>query len=90
VRRREFIALASTAAAAWPLPTLAQQPSKLPTIGFLGTDPALWNPWNAAFVKRLGELGWNDGRTVNIEYRWDHGGRPERDTEIVSVRVRVE
>ena len=89
MRRREFIALASTAAAAWPLPVLAQQPSKLPTIGFLGTDPALWNPWNAAFVKRLSELGWQDGRTVNIEYRWDYGGQPERDAEIASEFVRL-
>jgi putative ABC transport system substrate-binding protein len=67
----------------------AQQSSKLPTIGFLGTDPALWNPWNAAFVKRLSELGWQDGRTVNIEYRWDHGGRPERDAEIASEFARL-
>src|SRR5262249_28155974 len=89
MRRREFIALAGGAAATWSLPAPAQQSSKLPTIGFLGTDPALWNPWAASFGKRLSELGWNEGRTVNIEYRWDQGGRPERDTEIANEFVRL-
>ena len=60
MKRREFITLVGGAAATWSLPAPAQQSSKLPTIGFLGTDPALWNPWVAAFVKRLSELGWND------------------------------
>src|SRR5215469_13687962 len=89
MRRREFIALVGGAAVGWPLVAHAQQSSKLPTIGFLGTDPALWNPWAAAFVKRLNELGWNEGHTVNIEYRWDQGGRPERDTEIANEFVRL-
>jgi putative ABC transport system substrate-binding protein len=88
VRRREFIALASTAVVARPLPAPAQQSSKLPIIGFLGTDPALWNPWTAAFVKRLSELGWDEGRTVAIEHRWDQG-RPERDAEIASEFIRL-
>jgi ABC-type uncharacterized transport system substrate-binding protein len=88
MRRREFITLVNAAVVAWPLPVAAQQSSKLPTIGFLGTDPILWNPWIAAFIKRLSELGWNEGRTVNIEYRWDEG-RAERDTEIASEFVRL-
>jgi ABC-type uncharacterized transport system substrate-binding protein len=87
MRRREFIALVGAGATVWPLPVSAQQPSKLPIIGFLGTDPALWNPWTAAFLKRLTELGWNEGRTVTVEYRWDEG-RPERDAEIASEFVR--
>jgi hypothetical protein len=61
LRRREFITLLGGAAAAWPLAARAQQPAKLPTIGYLGTAAAsAWAPWTAAFVQRLHELGWID------------------------------
>jgi putative tryptophan/tyrosine transport system substrate-binding protein len=74
-------------AAAWPLAARAQQPSKLPTIGFLGG--ATWeSEWAAAFVRRLHELGWTDGRTVAIEYRWTEG-RNERAAEIAAEFVRL-
>ena len=53
-----------------PLAARAQQAAKLPTIGFLGAASAsAWRPWTAAFVQRLQELGWIEGRTVAIEYR---------------------
>ncbi|HJZ34159.1 MAG TPA: ABC transporter substrate-binding protein [Hyphomicrobiaceae bacterium] len=82
MRRREFITLLG-GAAAWPLAARAQQ-AKLPTIGFLGTStPLNWNPWTAAFVQRLRELGWIEGRTVAIEYRWAEG-RDERFAEIAA------
>jgi putative ABC transport system substrate-binding protein len=72
VRRREFITLFG-GAAAWPIAARAQQP-KLPTIGFLSTSSAsVWQPWTAAFVQGLRELGWIEGRTVAIEYRWAEG-----------------
>ena len=52
----------------------AQQASKLPTIGFVGaTTAATQSQWTAAFVQRLHELGWVEGRTVTIEYRWAEG-----------------
>jgi putative ABC transport system substrate-binding protein len=74
VRRRDFISLLGGAVAGWPLAARAQQPAKLPTIGYLGTAvPSAWSPWTAAFVQRLRELGWTEGRTVVIEYRWDGG-----------------
>jgi ABC-type uncharacterized transport system substrate-binding protein len=66
----------------------AQQPAKLPTIGFLGTDASAWSPWTAAFLGRLRELGWIDGRTIAIEYRWAQG-RPERYAEIAAEFVRL-
>jgi ABC-type uncharacterized transport system substrate-binding protein len=88
MRRREFIALIG-GATAWPLAARAQQPAKLPTIGFLGTaTPSAWNQWTPAFVQRLRELGWIEGRTVAIEYRWAEG-RDERYTEIAAELVRL-
>jgi ABC-type uncharacterized transport system substrate-binding protein len=89
LRRREFIALlGGAAAAAWPLATHAQQAGKLPTIGFLvaGT-PTSHGQWVAAFVQRLRELGWIEGRTITIEYRWAEG-RNERFAEIAAELVR--
>jgi putative ABC transport system substrate-binding protein len=89
MKRREFITLLGGAAAAWPLAARAQQPAKLPTIGFLGTAAAsAWAPWTAAFVQRLHELGWIEGRTVAIEYRWAEG-REERYGEIAAEFVRL-
>jgi len=88
VRRREFITLLA-GAAAWPLAARAQQPGKLPTIGFLGAaTPVATSQWTAAFMQRLRELGWVDGRNVAIEYRWAEG-RAERYTEIAAEFVRL-
>jgi putative ABC transport system substrate-binding protein len=75
-------------ALAWPVAAKAQQSGKLPTIGFLGADPSAFSPWTAAFVARLQELGWIDGRTVAIEYRWSQG-RTERYAEIAAEFVRL-
>jgi putative ABC transport system substrate-binding protein len=86
--RREFMTLLGGAAAAWPLAAGAQQASKLPIIGFLGADAAGWRPWTDAFVGRLRELGWTEGRTIAIEYRWDEGRR-ERDVQIAAEFVRL-
>jgi putative ABC transport system substrate-binding protein len=83
MRRREVIALLGGAAAAWPRAARAQQATKLPTIGVLGADATVWAPWTAAFVTRLRELGWTEGRTVAIEYRWSEG-RPERAADIAA------
>src|SRR5712691_6724504 len=89
MRRREFVILLGGAGVAWPLAARAQQPAKLPTIGFLGTTSALaWSHYVVAFVQRLRELGWIEGRTVAIEYRWAEG-RSERFTEIAAELVRL-
>lgn len=89
MNRRAFIALLGGAAVAWPLAARAQQPTKLPTIGFLGGATAsAWSPWVAAFVQRLRELGWIEGRTVAIEYRWAEGSS-ERAYEIAAEFVRL-
>src|SRR5215468_1030087 len=86
-RRREFITILGGAAAAWPLAARAQQPGKLPTIGFLGADATAFSPWTAAFVAHLRELGWIENRNVGIEYRWSEG-RTERYAEIAAEFVR--
>jgi putative tryptophan/tyrosine transport system substrate-binding protein len=89
VRRRAFITLLGGAATAWPLAARAQQAKTLPTVGFLGAStPSNWTHWTNAFVRRLGELGWTDGRTVAIEYRWAEG-RSERFAEIATEFVRL-
>jgi putative tryptophan/tyrosine transport system substrate-binding protein len=89
MNRREFITLIGSAAAAWPLAARAQQTGKLPTIGYLGTTTAsAWSPWTAAFVQRLRELSWIDGRTVAIEYRWAEA-RSEHFAEIAAEFVRL-
>jgi putative ABC transport system substrate-binding protein len=74
MRRREFIKLVCGSAAAWPLAARAQQPGKLPIIGYMGQGtPAAEAKRVAAFVGRLRELSWIEGRTVVIEYRWTDG-----------------
>src|SRR5262245_20531523 len=89
IGRRELLATLGGVAAAWPLAARAQQPAKLPTIGFLGASTrSAWSHWTAAFVQRLGDLGWIDGRTVVIEYRWADG-RNERFSEIAAEFVRL-
>jgi putative tryptophan/tyrosine transport system substrate-binding protein len=89
MKRRDFITLLGGSAAAWPLAARAQQPGKLPTIGFLGSStPAQQIQWTTAFVQRLGELGWNDRRTVAIECRWAEG-RSERFAEFAAEFVRL-
>jgi putative ABC transport system substrate-binding protein len=89
MRRRDFIKVITGSAVTWPLAARAQQPGKLPTIGFLGTSAASsWSAWTAAFEQRLGELGWTEGRTVAIEYRWGQGNT-ERFAEIAAEFVKI-
>jgi putative ABC transport system substrate-binding protein len=88
IGRRAFITLLGGAAAAWPLAARAQQAGKLPTIGFLGASPSIETQRVAAFVQRLRELAWIDGRNLAIEYRWAEG-RNERYTEAAAELVRL-
>ena len=88
MRRRAFLTILG-GVAAWPFAARAQPPAKLPTIGFLGASTqSNWTQWTAAFVQRLRELGWIEGRTVAIEYRWADG-RSERHAEIAAEFIRL-
>jgi putative ABC transport system substrate-binding protein len=86
VKRRAFITLLG-GASVWPLAARAQQ-GTLPTIGFLGADATAWSAYTTAFAERLRALGWIEGRTIAIEYRWSEG-RPERVGEIAAEFVRL-
>jgi putative tryptophan/tyrosine transport system substrate-binding protein len=89
MRRRDFITLLGGGAAAWPLAARAQQTAKLRTIGYMGANtPSTEGQRAAAFVKRLQELGWIEGRTIAIEVRWAEG-RNERFAEIAAEFVRL-
>ena len=87
MRRRDVVKAIAGSAALWPLAIRAQQTEELPTIGFLGTvTPSTW-PYEA-FDRRLRELGWIDGKTVRIDYRWA-GGNAERITAYAADFVRA-
>src|SRR3954447_2570883 len=90
MRRRDFIALVGGAAAC-PFAVNAQQQRKLPTIGFLGANTAS-SQQTEPFVQRLRELGWTDGSTVAIEYRWAEGHferAPALAAELIQLKVDV-
>ena len=90
MKRREFITLLGGAAAAWPLVARAQQ-LRLPTIGYLGATTSSASeegPRLTVLVQRLKELGWIEGRTVGIEYRWA-GGHTERFTDFAAEFARL-
>src|SRR4051812_25782261 len=89
MQRRGLISLVGSAFVTWPLAALAQLSGKLPVIGFIvpGTIES-HGKWVAAFTKRMGELGWIDGRTVVLAYRWAEG-HPERYSEIAAEFARL-
>jgi putative ABC transport system substrate-binding protein len=89
MNRRELITLLGGAAVAWPVAARAQQPARLPTIGFLGSSTAAdMGDWVVAFLSRLHQLDWIENRSLAIEYRWAEG-RTERYAEIVAEFVRL-
>jgi putative tryptophan/tyrosine transport system substrate-binding protein len=89
VDRRRLLLTSLAGVLAAPLAVQAQQAGKVPTIGLMGSGTAAaQKPWTTAFVQRLRELGWSEGRTVAIEYRWAEG-RSDRFAEIAAEFVRL-
>src|SRR5262245_17873979 len=89
MRRREFISLLGGAAVAYPLAVRAQPSDQLRRIAVLGTSPSDWGDRGSAFVERLRELGWKEGRTgvqcrlrvcAVIRRRFPVGASPTRRT----------
>ena len=73
MRRREFITLLGGAVSAWPLAAQGQQGERVRPIGVLlpiAKDDPDYQPWVGAFRQALQELGWVDGRNVQIDIRW--------------------
>ena len=86
MRRREFITAAGAATVLWPF--AAQSQSKQAIIGYLTAEAAsAQGPWMTVFVRRLQELGWSEGSTLKIEYRWAEGN-VERLNELAAELVR--
>jgi putative tryptophan/tyrosine transport system substrate-binding protein len=89
MKRRDFIKAIAGFAALWPVAADAQQADRLRKIGFLGAGtPEAWKQWVDTFVQRLQELGWIEGRTIAIEFRWAEG-RQEHFAEIATEFVRL-
>jgi len=92
MRRREFIATSTSALAAFPSTVGAQRAGPRPTIGFIGVSESVWASWTAGFVSRLSALGWVEGRTITIEWRWTNGRTelyPQFAAELVARKVDV-
>lgn len=88
MRRRAFLGLAAMAAA-WPMAARGQQSSSIPKIGFLGTgSPQGFALRLDGFRQGLRDLGYIEGNTVAIEYRWAEG-RYERLPELAAELVRA-
>jgi putative ABC transport system substrate-binding protein len=77
MKRREFITLLG-GAAAWPFSARAQQPERMRLVGVLmgSDDNAEARSRITAFLQALQDLGWSEGRTVQIDLRWG-GHSPE-------------
>ena len=86
--RRRFITLLGGAAAAWPLSARAQQAAKVHRIGFLWDSPAVFPEATEAFRQGLRELGYIEGRSVVIEYRWAEG-KPDQIRAMAEELVRL-
>jgi putative ABC transport system substrate-binding protein len=91
MRRRECITLLGGAAAAaicWPLPLDAEQAGKVYRVGFLWDSPAVFPEALEAFRQELRNLGYVEGETIVIEYRWTQG-KPERMREMAEELVQL-
>jgi putative ABC transport system substrate-binding protein len=87
VRRRQFIHLVAGAAASWPFAARAQQ-SAVPVIGYLGSEtPERFGVRVSAFRQGLAAMGYDDGRSLTIEYRWA-GGQTDRLPALAAELVR--
>src|SRR6476620_10934425 len=96
MRRREFISMLGSALAApatlWPLGAQAQQPARVPRIGWFAIGTPQGSEFFAAFKQGLAQLGYVEGRSIVIEPRWpaDIGDRvPELVRELLSLKVQV-
>jgi ABC-type uncharacterized transport system substrate-binding protein len=88
VKRREFITLLGGAAAVWPVAIRAEETRKVYRVGFLWDSPVVFPEAMDAFRRELRDLGYVEGRTITIEYRWAEG-KPERMRELAEELTRL-
>ena len=89
MRRREFLSVLA-GAAVWPVTAPAQNVETVRRLGFLGAaTSSVGRPWLSALVRRLGELGWVEGRNIQIDVRWAEG-RNDRAAEIAAEFARAD
>src|SRR5579863_6717777 len=92
MRRREFIGLVGSTAAAWPLAARAQQPT-LPIVGYLGPGSAESDAFRVtAFRQGLKETGYVEGQNVTVDFSWAEGHYdrlPAMATDLVHRQVAV-
>jgi len=87
--RRALVFSATLPALAWARAIRAQEPVKVPRIGLLSPySHAATSAWRAAFLLGLGELGWVDGKNINVEYRYAEG-ETDRLIELAADLVRL-
>src|SRR5262245_30570543 len=88
MKRREFIMLLGGAAVVWPLVARAQQDGRVRRIGFLSVitegDPE-GQTWIREFLQRLQELGWTNGRNVQVDFRF--GGADATRTSMLAAEL---
>jgi ABC-type uncharacterized transport system substrate-binding protein len=90
MRRREFITLLGGAAVAWPLAARAEQPAKVPRIGFLRFGLASANAERVEALRTgLRDLGYVEGKNIVIEFRWTEriDQLPELAAELARMNV---
>jgi putative ABC transport system substrate-binding protein len=81
--------LASGATGTWPLATGAQQPPKVPRVGWIWLGRSAGNPTEVAgFRQGLKELGYIEGQNIVVEYRFDEG-RTDRIADLVAELVQL-
>jgi len=93
MRRRDFVALVG-AAAAWPLTARAQQPARIPVVGYLSIDSAAQHAFGGAdvFQAGLADLGYVEGKNIHIEFRFAERNEdrlPAIAAELVALKVDV-
>jgi putative ABC transport system substrate-binding protein len=88
MRRRDFLRAMAGAAAAWPLPAPAQQTVRRPRIGVLIYSTPERDPNTQSFLRGMRELGYVEGKTIDIEYRFAEG-KPERLAGLAAELVRL-
>src|SRR5262245_58901276 len=87
-RRRKFITLLGSAVAAWPITARAQQPGKIPRVGYIRAGTLDNDPYREEFVRGMRDLGYVEGRNIAYEFR-HYGADAESIPALISDLLRA-